>query len=147
MHYRYWMECFAVQGWMQSPSHLCAHHAVCPCVFAPTQDAEKAHKKHHAAQAGPKARKREEAVKKKKGTLEQSKKDHKNTRVRALGPGASARGTCSLHPRTCMCGGASRPVVPVFAHEEVVRLRDGLRNFGEEGGVCGAVGDSLLDVP
>ncbi len=45
------------------------------------QDADKPHKRHHAAQAGPKARKREEAVKKKKGTLEQSKKDHKNTRV------------------------------------------------------------------
>jgi hypothetical protein len=45
-------------------------------------DAEKPHKHHHAKQAGPKAKKREESVKKKKGTLEQSKKDHKNTRVR-----------------------------------------------------------------
>jgi hypothetical protein len=44
-------------------------------------DAEKPHKHHHAKQAGPKAKKREESVKKKKGTLEQSKTDHKNTRV------------------------------------------------------------------
>ena len=46
-----------------------------------SRDAEKPHKHHHAKQAGPKAKKREESVKKKKGTLEQSKKDHKNTRV------------------------------------------------------------------
>jgi hypothetical protein len=40
------------------------------------------HKVHHARQAGPKARKREAAVKKKKGTLDQSKADRKNVKVR-----------------------------------------------------------------
>jgi hypothetical protein len=45
---------------------------------------EKPQKHHHAKQAGPKAKKREQAVKKKKGTLEASIKDRKNTKAGAL---------------------------------------------------------------
>jgi hypothetical protein len=42
---------------------------------------DKAHKAHHARQAGPKKRQRETAEKKKKGTLEQSRSNKKNMKV------------------------------------------------------------------